>query len=210
MKKRDTTVLVESNGPTSIFVAGKREEDVFFERRENTKEEKERRKIEQQIVANPHTLEEVIAYIKEKYGAEDKGEQAINYLEYRSCWKESLIMEYRPELLEGLAEFPSLKSRDEKEFQKFLNRVELFRKKVEEISDEEFPMDFHIYEIQIPEVGMLQVAIEKVWEKFGVSYNGKPELREIVKEIYLYYGVSKQDISEKSERYEELVRQLSC
>ena len=176
MKKRDTTVLVESNGPTSIFVAGKREEDVFFERRENTKEEKERRKIEQQIVANSHTLEEVIAYIKEKYGAE----------------------------------FPSLKSRDEKEFQKFLNRVELFRKKVEEISDEEFPMDFHIYEIQIPEVGMLQVAIEKVWEKFGVSYNGKPELREIVKEIYLYYGVSKQDISEKSERYEELVRQLSC
>jgi len=109
-----------------------------------------------------------------------------------------------------LAEFPSLKSRDEKEFQKFLNRVELFRKKVEEISDEEFPMDFHIYEIQIPEVGMLQVAIEKVWEKFGVSYNGKPELREIMKEIYLYYGVSKQDISEKSERYEELVRQLSC
>ena len=169
-----------------------------------------RRKIEQQIVANSHTLEEVIAYIKEKYGAEDKGEQAVNYLGYRSCWKESLIMEYRPELLEGLAEFPSLKSRDEKEFQKFLNRVELFRKKVEEILDEEFPMDFHIYEIQIPEVGMLQVAIEKVWEKFGVSYNGKPELREIVKEIYLYYGVSKQDISEKSERYEELVRQLSC
>ena len=161
-------------------------------------------------MANSHTLEEVIAYIKEKYGAEDKREQAINYLEYRSCWKESLIMEYRPELLEGLAEFPSLKSRDEKEFQKFLNRVELFRKKVEEISDEEFPMDFHIYEIQIPEVGMLQVAIEKMWEKFGVSYNGKPELREIVKEIYLYYGVSKQDISEKSERYEELVRQLSC
>ena len=42
MKKRDTTVLVKSNGPTSIFVAGKREEDVFFERRENTKEKKNR------------------------------------------------------------------------------------------------------------------------------------------------------------------------
>ena len=75
-----------------------------------------------------------------------------------------------------MAEFPSLKSCDEKEFQKFLNRVELFRKKVEEISEEQFPMDFHLYEIQIPEVGMLQVAIEKVGEKFGVFYNDKPEL----------------------------------
>ena len=39
MKKRDTTVLVKSNGPTSIFVAGKREEDVFFERRGKYKRE---------------------------------------------------------------------------------------------------------------------------------------------------------------------------
>ena len=58
--------------------------------------------------------------------------------------------------------------------------------------------------------------IESRWEKFGVSYNAnsgdkklKKQLKNMYQEIYLYYGVSEEDIKNRSERYSSLVMALS-
>lgn len=73
-------------------------------------------------------------------------------------------------------------------------------------------MDFHIYEIK---VGEGRVEIEMDYDKgvFGISYSGSKkvikQMKEIVKDLYVYYGVSEDDIRNKSERYHALLAILS-
>lgn len=86
------------------------------------------------------------------------------------------------------------------------------RKMVEEIPDEKMPMDFHIYEINVLD-GRLEMEIDYHWNIFGISYSGSKKtmkrMKEIAKDLYLYYGVSEEDIQKKSERYHSLLATLS-
>jgi len=73
-------------------------------------------------------------------------------------------------------------------------------------------MDFHIYEINM---GDGRVEIEVNYDKgvFGISYSGSKktikQMKEIAKDLYLYYGVSEEDIRNKSEKYHALLAILS-
>ena len=59
----------------------------------------------------------------------------------------------------------------------------------------------------------MHVVIEKKFEHIGGGASGsKKALREyhkIFKDIYRYYGVTQEDIDQKTKRYEALVRQLA-
>ena len=51
--------------------------------------------------------------------------------------------------------------------------------------------------------------VEKHWGLLGCGFSGnEPKLREICKDIMLYYGVTEEDIKTKSERFSSLVLEL--
>ena len=86
------------------------------------------------------------------------------------------------------------------------------RYKPEGISEDQMLMDFHIYEIGIGD-GRLEMEIDYHWNFFGISYSGSKksmkQMKAIARDLYLYYGVSEEDIQQKSERYHSLLAILS-
>ena len=97
-----------------------------------------------------------------------------------------------------------------KELQRqFLARREL----IDSIPNEKMPMDFHIYEISSGRA-RLEMEIDFRWDVFGISYSGsKKEMKQfkkIARDLYLYYGVSEEDIRNKTDRYHSLLATLSA
>ena len=76
----------------------------------------------------------------------------------------------------------------------------------------DIPMDFHIYEIRMDD-SLLEIAIDYINDSFGVSYSGRKkavrQFHKIAKDLYTYYGVSEEDIHNRSERYLSLLGVLS-
>lgn len=184
---KSVTVINGADGPTSFFIAGKNKTPGVLGRIKRTLRRKKRAKIEKKIVAAPHTPDEVILYIKQKYHAVEIPSLERRYQEQQRCIKEALIMQYRPELLGE-------------------------SKKAEEIGNDVFPIDYHLYEIPYFGGGRITVEIENVRNKFGVSYSGNKktvsQLRRISKDISSFYGVTEDDIKNRSERFHALVSTL--
>ena len=60
---------------------------------------------------------------------------------------------------------------------------------------------------------MMQIGVETVWQVLGGSCSGDKktmkQLRKQFKKIYLYYGVTAEDIKNGTERYNSLLAVLS-
>lgn len=218
MKKRSmsASIIGGADGPTSIFIAGKRGTSKKLRLSQRMKQAcyfKKRNRIEKKLIANPHTLEEVVEYLRDTYGAAELPRQSCEYKGQYKCCKEALITRHRPELLGDMPDLKHLKEMDEKSITELMKQFELRSKKAEAVPDETFPMDFHVYEIRLSKTGRLQICIETVWKMLTVSYSDADKkamkrLNRISKDIYSYYGVSDEDIKQKSERYCMLVTEL--
>lgn len=220
MKKRyikksanGVSIIGGTDGPTSIFIAGKSKKFNLKHEIKKYMHQKRRTMVEKTIVANPHTLEEVVKYMREKYGAIQLSEQAYAYIEEKACLKESLLIRHKPELLGELAKLTKPINHDEESMKEFWKKLEERSQKAKMVPDEDFQMDFHIYEISVPDVGKMKVAVDTKWNVFGCSYsgskNGMKKLKNIERELYTYYGVTEQDIQQRTERYSALVAELA-
>lgn len=167
--------IFEEDGPTSVYIKGVTDREVSpQELEERALFKKKKEEIEKSITADPHTLDQVIQLIIEKYHGKELPGNTHTYRIQKESLRESLITKYSPQLLN-------------------------------EIPDEKFPMDYHMFEILYGE-GRVHVDIEKHWGLLGCGFSGKePKLREICKDIMLYYGVTEEDIKTKSERFSNLV-----
>lgn len=183
---KSVSIIGGADGPTSIFIAGKQRKQKLSQRIKRYFYKKKRARIEKTIVANPHTLDEVTIYIKDKYNALEISQDTFSYLEEKKYLKESI--------------------------QEFMEEAKMRTQKATEISDEIFPMDFHIYEI-ISDDGQVRISIEKNWIEIGISYSSNKKrmkkVKAIANDIYLYYGVTQEDIEKKTQRYFALVAALS-
>ena len=74
-------------------------------------------------------------------------------------------------------------------------------------------VDFHVYEMDVDD-GHLEMELDYITKIFGVSYSGNKRvmkhLKKIAQDLYLYYGVTEEDIKNKSERYSSLLAILSA
>lgn len=92
--------------------------------------------------------------------------------------------------------------------------VELLKREkiAAEIADDIFPLDFHIYEIKCPENCIMQIGVETVWQVIDGSFSGDKktmkEMKKLFREIYLYYGVTAEDIKNETERYKSFLAAL--
>ena len=94
------------------------------------------------------------------------------------------------------------------DFGKIKTRSEM----IAEMPDSIIPMDFHLYKIEINN-NFLEMEIDYTWNIFGMSYSGNKavmkKFKKIARDLYSYYGVTEEDIINKTERYSSLVTSLS-
>lgn len=203
------SIIGGADGPTSIFIAGKGGKVKLTTRIQNYFRKIKRNRIKKRITANPHTLEEVVEWLKREYGAVEVSQQSFNYQEQRKCLKASLIMRHRPDLLGELMDLETPEREDVEALKVFWEKIQERERRAEEISDDIFPMDFHIYEIKWAENDRMQIGVETVWQVLDGSFSGEKktmkQLRKLYKKIYLYYGVTAEDIKNETERYKSLL-----
>lgn len=206
---KGVSIIGGADGPTSIFIAGRTKKPGIRERIKRALYEKKRKQMETIITADPHTLEEVIAYLQRRYDVIELSEESREYEEQKKSLRQSLIIKHKPELLGDLAELKQPEEYNEESLKALWNQIELQSQRANEISEELFPINFHIYRWELPSGGRIEFEIETIWKVFGTSYSGgKKEMKQlerISKEAYLYYGVSQEDIENCTERYSALL-----
>ena len=197
------------DGPTSIFIAGKGCKVKLTTRIQNYFRKLKRDRVKKRITTNPHTLEEVVELLKREYGAVEVSQQSHNYLEQRKCLKASLVMRHRPDLLGELMGLEPPEGEDVEAIKAFWEQIQEREKMAAEIADDIFPLDFHIYEVKWSENDRMWIGVETVWQVIDGSFSGDKktmkQLKKLFREIYLYYGVTAEDIKNETERYKSLL-----
>ncbi|MFA9466293.1 MAG: hypothetical protein ACERKN_18655 [Velocimicrobium sp.] len=210
-KERAVTIIGGADGPTSVFIASKANNKNIFRYIKNDflnrRYKKKRRKIEAGIIAKPHTLQEVVHYITKKYGAVELGISYHKFECMKKDMKASLVQKKQPNLLGTPLEKISPQNLENEEvIKKWFKKVNEYNEKAINIPDEVFPTDYHLYEIKQGKTGELHVEIDFFHELLRGGYSGDLKVfKKMWKDIYLFYGVSEEDIALKTERYMSLV-----
>lgn len=212
MGKESIAIIGGADGPTSVFVAGRKKGIPIKHRIKNRIYKWKGKRAAMKITAGERTLSEVVAYAVKKYNAVEADINQRKYSAQKICIKESLVSRYKPELLGELAEIVRPDEYTPETVKALQDQFQARRERVEVVPEEAMPMDFHIYEICVGD-GRLEMEIDYHWNIFGISYSGNKKsmkrMKEIAKDLYLYYGVSEEDIQKKSERYHSLLATLS-
>ena len=206
------SIIGGADGPTSIFTAGHSKKQPLKIRIKNSIYRYKRKKVEKTIVANPHSLSETVQYAKDKYELTETAPADREYIEQIKCLKESLILQYKPELLGEMKDIPKPDVSNEESVREYFCKIKTRSEMIAEMPDNVIPMNFHLYEIRIGD-DSLEMEIDYIWNIFGISYYGNKKVmkqfEKISKDLYIYYGVSEDDIKKKTERYLSLVTALS-
>lgn len=215
MKKNDKSVISiigGADGPTSIFIAGRTGKRPLKVRIKNWIYCQKRRRIAVKIRPNPHTLKQVTAFMKMEYGAAEVSKESRQYQERKASLREGLIIQNRPELLEGLEEMKRPEVFTKEAMEEMSLRIKRRSEAIARIPDEQFTMDFHVYEIII-EDGRMEIEVDYLWDILGISYSGNKramrELKKMGRRLYVYYGVTKEDIRDETKRYSVLLTGLA-
>ncbi len=215
MKKNDKSVISiigGADGPTSIFIAGRTGKRPLKVRIKNWIYCQKRRRIAVKIRPNPHTLKQVTAFMKMEYGAAEVSKESRQYQERKASLREGLIIQNRPELLEGLEEMKRPEVFTKEAMEEMSLRIKRRSEAIARIPDEQFTMDFHVYEIII-EGGRMEIEVDYLWDILGISYSGNKramrELKKMGRRLYVYYGVTKEDIRDETKRYSALLTALA-
>ncbi len=211
-EKQGAGIIGGADGPTSYFVLSKDRKPTVKQRLWRWQHKVKREWLEKHLSAEPHTLEEVCVRLQTKYGfSEISGETEDYQEEYRELRAE-FLMQYAPDLLGELKELPELKGHSEDKIKQFMEEMEARKQKAFRVSAETFDIDLHLFKKQMGD-SEYHILIEKKYAYIGGGASGSTatvrKFGKLFKEIYRYYGVSREDIDKKTKRYEDVVRCLS-
>ena len=176
--KNGVSIIGGADGPTSVFIAGHSKKQPLKLRIKNSIYRYKRKKVEKTIVANPNSLSETVRYAKEKYGLTETASVDREYIEQIKCLKESLILQYEPELLGEMQDIPLPDYFNEASVKEYFGKIKTRSEMIAEMPDS---------------------IIKAVMKNF----------KKIARDLYGYYGVTEEDIRNKTERYSSLVTSLS-
>lgn len=208
------TVIQGADGPTSVFfLGGKGSKRTLKQKIQSKLFALRKKRIARHLKANPHTMEQVIEYVKSKWGYIDIGKDSEEYKTEYTQMRASFILMYKPELLGELKERPKLEGQDEECIKSFMAALEQRQKAAEEIPTELFDIDLCILEIHKDGLDS-KLIIEKNYGYIGASASGESKKAmkrhdRAFREVYQYYGVTQSDIDNKTKRYDELLRTLA-
>ncbi len=204
-------IIGGADGPTSVFLAGRRKRTIKQRFRQAIYRYK-RKRAARSIKAGTHTMEQVREYVKEKW---DYTEMSKDNPEYRTDYSElraSFVMQYAPQLLGELAELPKLQEHTEEALRAFMEQVEQKQKAAEAVPKEDFDIDLCIL-VKEDSDCQVKILLESKYGYIGASASGDKKqmkkFREMNREVYLYYGVEQSDMDTQSRRYKALVGVLA-
>ena len=210
--KSGVSIIGGADGPTSIFIAGRAQKRPLKVRIRSILYRFKRKIAEKKVVAGEHTLDELVQYAKNSYNLIETNSSERKYIEQQNNLKESLILQHKPEILGEMKDIPKPNIYNEKSIREYLYKIEARREMIAEMPDNVIPMNFHLYEIRIGD-DSLEMDIDYIWNIFAISYSGNKKVmkqfQKISKDLYIFYGVSEDDIKKKTERYLSLVTVLS-
>lgn len=210
--KSEVSIIGGADGPTSIFIAGKTQKRSLKVKMQNVIYKHKRKRAEKKIVAGAHTLDELVQYAMNKYDLIEINVAERKYIVQRINLKESLILQHKQEVLGEMKDIPTPDISNEESVRQYLDKIKARSEMIAEMPDDIIPMNFHLYEIRIGD-DVLEMEIDYIWNIFGISYSGNrkaiKQFEKISKDLYLYYGVSEDDIKKRTERYSSLVAVLS-
>lgn len=210
--KSGVSIIGGADGPTSIFIAGRAQKRPLKVRIRSILYRFKRKRAEKKVVAGEHTLDELVQYAKNSYNLIETNSSERKYIEQQNNLKESLILQHKPEILGEMKDIPKPNIYNEKSIREYLCKIEARREMIAEMPDNVIPMKFHLYEIRIGD-DSLEMNIDYIWNIFAISYSGNKKVmkqfQKISKDLYIFYGVSEDDIKKKTERYLSLVTALS-
>lgn len=211
----NTTIIGGSDGPTSIFIAKP-------DREQRKKREEEFQLKCKKLKPNGHSFEELVNYVITTYHARKLPTDSRSYIEEFRNIKSALILRERPDLV--TTPMPSKPEEEQLTNQNFmvnyLNQINRRSEEAYEIEDHIFPINFEQYEILVKSrksEGKIIINFEYIFEVFNISYqySGKNIKREkintckkIVKDIYRFYGVTKEDIEQQNKRCRTYIREV--
>lgn len=203
-------IIGGADGPTAVFTASRkiplkhRIRKVWFDFK--------RKQLMKRIKAAPHSMDEVMRYLQERYGFVEANRDTEEYIREYQEMRCSSILQYAPELLREYATPPEFTSRDAEGVRKFQEELEKRKQFAAEISKEVFDIEFFVFE-QRRKDGNMQICLEKRFGYIGANASGTPKymrtFSKIYKDAYKYYGVTQEDIDNESRRYKELVNCLA-
>ncbi len=214
MEDEHFEIIGGADGPTSIFICDKSKKQTLSQRLMSFLYRIKRWFIEKSIRPGVHSLDEVEEYIKSRYGfvEVDRTEFEFEYEETRTAF----LFKYRSDLAQGRDIDLDFDITDDAE--EMLIRLNEKIKKEKEIADsiprDVFDIDFHKYVKKGKDNDdSMHIIIEKNNDYLAAGAQGSKKFMKmfnsVYKDIYKYYGVSEEDIQNKTERYKDLVIELS-
>ena len=205
-------MIGKSDGPTAVTVIKKNSKLTWKQKLEECKYKIKRAYVEHTIKAKGHSLDEVIDYIINKHGFVeiDNDEVRFEHDEMRA----SFIMQYAPELLGEYATMPRLKSESKEDIQEHIKEFQERQQRAMEIPIEKFDIDVHKFQISFEDINdNMYIIVEKRFAYIGGGVSGDKKVmrrfHRIFKDVHRYYGVTAEDIKNKTKRYEQVIRALT-
>lgn len=206
------SVIGKSDGPTAVTVIKRNSKLTLKQKLEKCKYKIKRAYVEHTIKAKGHSLDEVIDYIINKHGFVeiDNDEVRFEHDEMRA----SFIMQYAPELLGEYATMPQLKSESKEDIQAHIREFQERQQRAMEIPIEKFDIDVHKFQISFEDINdNMYIIVEKRFAYIGGGVSGDKKVmrrfHRIFKDVHRYYGVTAEDIKNKTKRYEQVIRALT-
>ena len=210
--KSGVSIIGGADGPTSIFIAGKIQKKSLKVKIRNAIYKHKHKRAEKKIVAGAHTLNELVQYALNKYDLVEINVAERKCIEQRINLRESLILQHKLEVLGEMKDIPLPDYFNEASVKEYLGKIKTRSEMIAEMPDSVIPMDFHLYKIEIND-NFLTMEIDYTWNIFGMSYSGNKavmkKFKKISRDLYSYYGVTEEDIKNKTKRYSSLVTNLS-
>ncbi len=125
MKKTADNIRIigKSDGPTSVFIAGKGEKKSLRQKIEKTMYDFRRKRVIKFLRADPHTVDEVADYLVRELGYTEVSPSDETYQTEYSNLRVAFLLQYCPELLGDLTEPQRPQQWDEKSAMEFMKQV---------------------------------------------------------------------------------------
>ena len=206
------SVIGKSDGPTAVTVIKRNSKLTWKQKLEKCKYNIKRAYVEHTIKAKSHSLDEVIDYIVNVHGFVELDNDKVRF--ERDEMRASFIMQYAPELLGEYATMPRLKSESKEDIEEHIKQFQVRQQRAMEVPISEFDIDFHKFQISHEDINdNMYINIEKRFAYIGGGVSGDKKVmrrfHRIFKDVHRYYGVTAEDIKNKSKRYEQVIRALS-
>ena len=205
-------MIGKSDGPTAVTVIKRNSKLTWKQKLEKCKYKIKRAYIEHTIKAKSHSLDEVIDYIVNVHGFIELDNDEVRF--ERDELRASFIMQYASELLGEYATMPRLKSEYKEDIEAYIKQFQVRQQRAKEVPVSEFDIDFHKFQISFGDINdNMYIIVEKRFAYIGGGVSGDKKVmrrfHRIFKDVHKYYGVTAEDIKNKTKRYEQVIRALT-